>query len=143
MEASGAYIRFIREHRGFSRAELAAMVDTHESQLVRIEAGKQDTAGSTLIAIVRAIRGDIRDVADLMLSSASADEGLERAQQWLSQEDIARVRAQAREDAAHLTAEQLDAYLGQIEVIRRDRAGRGNGAAPQRKRSWFRRKRSA
>lgn len=55
MEAVGAYLRTLREARKLSRASVAAQIGTHESQLVRIEAGDQDTRGSLLLAFINAV----------------------------------------------------------------------------------------
>lgn len=40
MLAVGVYLQTLRKAHGFSRAEVAHQVGTHESQIVRIEAGR-------------------------------------------------------------------------------------------------------
>ncbi|KAB8140807.1 helix-turn-helix transcriptional regulator [Chloroflexia bacterium SDU3-3] len=43
MVAAGIYIRTLSEAQKLSRAEVAHRSGTHESQIVRIEAGEQDS----------------------------------------------------------------------------------------------------
>jgi transcriptional regulator with XRE-family HTH domain len=82
--AAGAYIRTLREARHLSRAKLAALAHTHESQIERIERGEQDTRGSLLIAIVQAVRGNLDQIGRLLLDeAATADDGRRLAQEWL------------------------------------------------------------
>jgi transcriptional regulator with XRE-family HTH domain len=84
--AASAYIRTLREARHLSRAKLAAIAGTHESQIERIEKEGQDTRGSLLVAIVRALRGNLNQVGQLMLDvSATAEDGKRLAQEWLVQ----------------------------------------------------------
>ena len=73
MTAVGAYIRELREVRGLSRADLAARVKTHESQIYRIEKGEQDSRGSLLFAIIEALQGNVQDVYQLMRSGGAVD----------------------------------------------------------------------
>lgn len=81
MLAVGTYIRALRDAQQLSRAEIAHRVGTHESQIVRIEAGEQDTRGSQLIALVQAVGGDFGEVAELMLAeSASVEDARTLAQ---------------------------------------------------------------
>lgn len=82
MVAAGAYIRTLRERRDLTRDVVAERAGTSVSQLVRIEAGEQETRGSLLLAIVAAVQGNAQHVADLLLSeSATAGDGRELAEQ--------------------------------------------------------------
>lgn len=86
--AAGAYIRTLREARHLSRAKLAALAGTHESQIERIEKGDQDTRASLLVAMVQAVRGNLTQIGRLLLTeAATADDGRQSAQAWLSHEE--------------------------------------------------------
>lgn len=86
MEAVGAYLRTLREAHKLSRAAVAAQIGTHESQLVRIEAGEQDTRGSLLLAFIGVVRGRAGDVQRLILNhEATADDGRRLADEVLTQ----------------------------------------------------------
>lgn len=88
MEAAGMYLRTLREARHLSRATVAAQIGTHESQLVRIEAGDQDTRGSLLLAFVNAVQGRADDVQRLMLDkNATAADGRQAADAILTQKE--------------------------------------------------------
>lgn len=67
MQAVGIYLRTLREAHQLSRAAVAAQIGTHESQLVRIEAGEQDSRGSLLLAFVAAVKGRAEDIQKLLL----------------------------------------------------------------------------
>ena len=85
MEAVGAYLRTLREAQHLSRAAVAAQIETHESQLVRIEAGDQDSRGSLLLALVAAVQGRVADVQRLILDkSATESDGRAAAEAWLA-----------------------------------------------------------
>lgn len=90
MIAAGAYIRSVREGRGMTRAELASLLETTETQLFRVESGQQDTRGSSLMRIVSAIGANIKHVYDLLMDeSSTAEDGQRLAMQWLSRDDRA------------------------------------------------------
>lgn len=121
-QAVGAYLQTYRDARGYSRVRLAALVGTSEAQIVRIEQGEQDTRGSLLLAIVRALGASADVVTDLILSEGdSAEIGRATAQRWLAERgdaaDVATIiDARARPDATAI-ADQLD------ELARRIRLG--------------------
>lgn len=95
--AVGTYLRTLREARRLTREALADMVGTSVSQLVRIEAGEQDTRGSLLARIIAAVRGSAADVQSLLINpDASESDG-----QRLAQATLDGVRA------AGLTADEL------------------------------------
>lgn len=88
MEAVGAYLRTLREARKLSRAAVAAQIGTHESQLVRIEAGDQDTRGSLLLAFINVVRGRAEDVQRLILNqNATVEDGRRMADAALTQSE--------------------------------------------------------
>lgn len=66
MEAAGAYIRAVRDARDMSRADVSRATGIHESQIVRIEAGVQDTGYSSFFALIQAVRADASDVLRLI-----------------------------------------------------------------------------
>ena len=83
--AVGAYLRTIRERRGFSRTLLAACVGTNESQLYKIERGAIDTRSSLMFALIATlgIRADalleVYRERELTAAGAAA-----RASAWLT-----------------------------------------------------------
>lgn len=115
--AAGIYIRTLREARHLSRAKLAAIAGTHESQIERIEKGEQDTRGSLLVALVQAVRGNLDQIGQLLLSEiATVDDGRELAQAWLTQQE-----QQALDRfATHVPDAQVAAVLAQIEQLQAD-----------------------
>lgn len=94
--AAGAYIKELREAKKWSRARvvqelrtyaLAGDTDTSESQLLRIERGEQETRGTLLVALVRALKGSLDHLADLLLDSdATVADGERVAQLWLEEQ---------------------------------------------------------
>lgn len=69
------------------------------AQIVRIEAGDQDSRGSLLLRIVAAVRGSADDVQRLALDDAAdADAGRELAERVLSHEQVASIWALADTD---------------------------------------------
>jgi transcriptional regulator with XRE-family HTH domain len=104
MEAAGMYLRTLREARHMSRAAVAAQIGTHESQLVRIEAGDQDTRGSLLLAFVNAVQGRADDIQRLMLDkSATAADGRQAANTILTQKERDWLTALANTDERRAT----------------------------------------
>lgn len=115
--AAGAYIRTLREARHLSRAKLATLARTHESQIERIEKGEQDTRGSLLIAIVQAVRGNLDQIGQLLLSdAATVDDGRQLAQVWLTQEE----QHALDRFAAHIPDPQVAAVIAHIEQLQAD-----------------------
>lgn len=99
MEAVGVYLRTLREAHQLSRAAVAAQIGTHESQLVRIEAGGQDTRGSLLLAFISVVKGRADDVQQLILDKfATAEDGRQLAEQVLTQEERESILAIANTD---------------------------------------------
>lgn len=84
-EAVGAYLRFLRDARGITVAEIAARVGIDQSQIWRIESGRTDTKGSYLFKFIAAVGGDPSDVALLINNPVATREDGER---------IARLRKQ-------------------------------------------------
>lgn len=114
--AVGAYLRTLREAQHLSRAALAAQVDTHESQLVRIEAGDQDPRGSFLLRLVSKLRGTAEDVARLLEASATEDQGRVLAHQRLTGRP-SRISPRQLDALERLTDEQLDRLIALAEKI--------------------------
>lgn len=107
MEAVGAYIREMREGRNESRASVAHVVGTHESQLVRIEKGQQDARGSLLLAIVHHVGGDTNIVFELMAPDKTAKDGIEEARTLLNRRKrlLDSIDDEAVEDLENLMAD--------------------------------------
>jgi transcriptional regulator with XRE-family HTH domain len=140
MVAAGAYIRTLREKRKFTREAVAKLADTSVSQLVRIEAGEQDTRSSLLIRIVTVLQGKVEHIAELLAAdSATADDGralAERAVQVIDEagarpylktpEDVADLLrlfedelATLQEDERRSLGDQLRGFLAGFRASRR------------------------
>lgn len=114
--AVGAYLRTLRETQQISRAALAAQVGTHESQLVRIEAGDQDTRGSFLLRLISRLKGTADDIAALIEKNATEEEGKSLAQQRLAGRH-SRLNPQRIAALERLDDEQLDRLIALAESI--------------------------
>lgn len=66
MHAVGAYLRTLREGQRIPRQKLAEQFNTSLSNITRIEDGEQETRGSLLFALVRALHGNPLDIEDLL-----------------------------------------------------------------------------
>lgn len=85
MQAAMAYLRTLRDSRGLSQADIARVAGVESKQVYRWERGESEPSGSSLMAFVRAVQGRVEDVEDLILGSATEDEGKRLANQILSQ----------------------------------------------------------
>jgi transcriptional regulator with XRE-family HTH domain len=72
--AVGAYIRTLREARRLTRDAVAELVNTSVSQLVRIEAGEQDTRSTLLARIIAAVGGSASHVQKLIVDGNATEE---------------------------------------------------------------------
>ena len=87
LHAAGLYIRTLREARQLSREEIAAAAGTSGSQVERIENGKQETRSSVLFGLVRAVRGNLEHLQQLLLDEgADGSAGVTLANRWLFEE---------------------------------------------------------
>lgn len=109
--AAGAYIRTLRDALGLRLEDVAAAANTSESQVSRIENGEQETRGSLLLAIVRAVRGRAEHIQDLILDNTlTAEDGKKKAQEWFTRAEVV-----AGEEARQMTDEELVARLGELD----------------------------
>jgi transcriptional regulator with XRE-family HTH domain len=84
LAAVGAYLRRLRTHRQMTPTITAAYAGTDPSMLNRIEKGNIDTRGSLLLALNRAVGGNIYDIQRLMHDRyATAATGEQRANMWI------------------------------------------------------------
>lgn len=91
MLAAGAYIRAVRDARGLSRADVYRITNVHESQIARIEAGTQDAGYTSVLAIVKAVQGDIADFYRLVVNPrAKVEEANELALRLVTPEKFSR-----------------------------------------------------
>jgi transcriptional regulator with XRE-family HTH domain len=82
-KAVGAYLRKLREIRGYTRTKVAAALDTNENQIKRIEDAVGSTSGLTLLKLIRLLDGSAEQVADLVMKEdATEDEGRRLAEEW-------------------------------------------------------------
>ena len=106
--AAGAYLRTLREAHELSRAKVATLAGTHESQIERIERGGGETRASLLLSFAQVVDADLNDLTSLLLGTdLTKDDGIQAAQQRLHAvvEDTRPLDEQALE---LLTEEQLN-----------------------------------
>lgn len=95
MKAAGAYLRALRERRGYSRAALASMVDTTETSLYRIEEQGQEPRAGLLAALLHALDGSWIDFRGLILTESATEQDGEAAARIvndLTDDEIALIR---------------------------------------------------
>ena len=83
-EAAGAYIKTLREAQKLSQTQVAALIDSNETQIRRIERGKHDALGTTLAKVVKAVKGSMNHIQALLLNDDPPELGKELAQQMLA-----------------------------------------------------------
>jgi len=83
LQATGAYLKRLREEAKLSRLSLSKKVATSDSQIIRIEEG-QETRASLLARIIRVLQASPEDVIDLLTSpDYSGADGIKRAELWI------------------------------------------------------------
>jgi transcriptional regulator with XRE-family HTH domain len=81
--ATGSYLKRLREEARISRLALSKQVGTSDSQIIRIEQG-QETRGSLLAMMVKALNASPDDIIDLLASmDYTQEDGLQRAELWI------------------------------------------------------------
>ena len=102
--AAGAYLRTLREAHELSRAKVATLASTHESQIERIERGGGETRASLLLSFAQVVQADLNDLALLILdTNATAEDGLQAAEQHFKaqeQDETFALAVQGIEDSA-------------------------------------------
>jgi DNA-binding XRE family transcriptional regulator len=93
--AASGYLQRLRELRGISRSYVAKVAGTSEQNIFRIEVESQEPRAELLASFILAIKGDIVDVYELLISSdASREDGERRAEELFT-------ASQHREHVAH------------------------------------------
>jgi hypothetical protein len=83
-KAVGAYLRTLREDAELTTTEVAARIQTHPTQIWRIETWQSDISSSLLLAYVRAIGGNVLDIEHLMNNpDANVHDGENLARKYL------------------------------------------------------------
>lgn len=115
MPAVGAYLRTLRDAQvpKLSRAKLAAKLDTHESQLVRIEKGAQDSAGSLIYTLVPLLGGTHEDVERLLDKTATPADGVQAARKRLATPPVSAHIAAVRQKILSLPPDDLE-VIGEL-----------------------------
>ena len=91
-QAVGAYIKTLREARGLSQVQVAALIDSNETQIRRIERGRHDALGTTLAKTVKAVQGNMQHIQTLLLQEDDSP--------WLG-EELARAMLEMQPSAHH------------------------------------------
>jgi transcriptional regulator with XRE-family HTH domain len=83
--AVGGYLRRLRELNDLTITEVAAAMETNESQIRNIETGRRETRTSLMINLCSYLKGNLDDIAQLMLSeTATAEKGRSLAENWVA-----------------------------------------------------------
>ncbi len=84
IDATGEYIRVLREAHRVSRNALGQKIGTDHSLIERIEKGQTDTRGSLLLRIVHTLQGSPDQLTELMVNpNATPEDGRRLASEWL------------------------------------------------------------
>lgn len=94
--AVGSYLKFLRNERRLSLADIASACGTNETQIIRIEAGRIDTRASLLMRIINVVKGDASDVLRLSLheecdGSEELSAGIDCAKDFLKRDMMSQV----------------------------------------------------
>ncbi len=73
-QSAGAYLRELREARGWSLATVGARLQTSKSQIDRIERGRGETRTTLLLSYARLLGANIRKVIALMPDEPFVDD---------------------------------------------------------------------
>lgn len=121
MNAAGAYLRVMREAKGYSRAEMAERLGSTETNLWRIEEDGQEPKAGLLLGFINEVRGSAADFYRLLLDTvASEDTGRKAAQLRLSKgemDQIEQLRATFGDDALADAVAILAADPSLIEAL--------------------------
>lgn len=102
MQAAMMYLRTLREGQDLSQADVARMVGVESKQVYRWERGESKPSGGRIIGMVRALKGRLEDVEQLLLDD---DNGIQvEVARALAEDRIEELRHKAVEDerAAHV-----------------------------------------
>lgn len=128
-KSAGAYLRVLRENKGYIQEDVAAHLGVVDATIRRWERGTSGIGAANLAAYADFVDGNGDDVLELLHNQQStAEEGKRRASLWLqqrrSEEQIKeRVLGGLGEKAGDLSAEDLDIVLRVIRqtgALRRD-----------------------
>lgn len=96
IDATGEYLRVLRDARKISRNALGQKIGADHSLIERIEKGQTDTRGSLLLRILHTLEGSPEQLLQLMLNpDATPADGRRLAEEWLTS---GKGRYLARED---------------------------------------------
>ena len=114
LHAAGAYIQRLREEAKISRHALSKRVNTSDSQIIRIEQGRE-TRASLLFMIMKEVNANPEDVMLLLLSpSSTIEDGVMRAERWIE----VRKKATETEKAIHPDVFNVASRLTEYELGR-------------------------
>lgn len=129
MDALGAYFAELRG--SLSRDALAEAVGVSSMSILRIEEKGQEPKAETLNKLVRALHARWEDVEALLSTKATAEEGRQRARQWVEEraKEIAdRVPDAEVEEALRLVRGLRASPEALQELQRLLKIGESNGA---------------
>lgn len=113
LKAAGAYIVRLRKEAKLSRLAFAKLVDTSDSNMMRIEQGRQEAGGILLAQIIRKLDANPNDVIDLLLlEGAGAEEGNARAEEWIRIRDGKSKTNTLHPDVLKIASQMTDYDLG-------------------------------
>jgi transcriptional regulator with XRE-family HTH domain len=113
LKATGAYIVRLRKEAKLSRLALAKLVNTSDSNLMRIEQGIQEAGGMLLALIIRNLNANPVDVINLLLmEDANEEYGTKIADEWIEIRDNKQQRTGIHPDILKLSSQLSDYDLG-------------------------------
>lgn len=117
MEAVAGYIKGLREEQGITQTQVAATVgqrlnrDVQSTTIWRIENAKTVPGGDMLIVLLDLLGGSINDLARLLSSDQTAEDGRAAAAAWLSA-----AAEQATPEHRQVVAEELRQLADRLEA---------------------------
>lgn len=89
--AAGAYLQTLRTSAGLSQKDVAKLLKTSDSQIDRIERGQTNTRGTVWFQVAEILAANLYELSQLLTdTSASKEDGIALANQWLELTPVAR-----------------------------------------------------
>jgi transcriptional regulator with XRE-family HTH domain len=139
MQPAAIYFYELIDLQGLKIGVVQEKADVGENYLWRLMNGKiKRPSWEKLQALVDVLQGDITHVKWVLRGEHNDPRALakEAVRKRLSDEEIARLQARAREEGGGLSPRQIDKLATELEASKNDHSG----ATRQRRRRWLRNK---
>ncbi len=121
----GPYLKACREARKLTRARLAALLQTSEVTIWRIETNQQEPSGALLVAFINVVGADFEHIRHLVVDSpppvAAASAQHDVAHRGVLRESPAPYDVSLADQVQQLDTEQLLEVLVTVSLLLRER----------------------